>query len=130
MCTATNGKYSTDVLCFSHRQITYQTDMTAVQLYSCTCKVTAASPNWPWKRQAGNARATLCTADEGDRAQTIQPKEAHLWAPALVARDLAAELEEQREDARGQLTTLVAQARRQLWAFTEFKSALATRETD
>ena len=25
MCTATNGKYSTDVLCFSHCQITYQT---------------------------------------------------------------------------------------------------------
>ena len=29
MCTATNGKYSTDVLCFSHCQITYQTDMTS-----------------------------------------------------------------------------------------------------
>ena len=27
MCTATNGKYSTDVLYFSHRQITCQTDI-------------------------------------------------------------------------------------------------------
>ena len=60
-CTAANGKYSTDVLCFSHRQITYQTDMTAVHVILSRTLQFTQRPH-PQTSLGKGKQATLVTA--------------------------------------------------------------------